>query len=73
LSQITSIALLLTKYSGVYINEMDRALTGIGERRSAYRVLVGKPEGKRPLGILRLRFENDIKMNLHELGWRTWT
>jgi len=41
-----------------------------GEGRSAYRVLVGKPEGRRPLGILRLRWENNIKMNL---GWGTWT
>jgi hypothetical protein len=47
---------------------MDRALASMGKRRSAYRVLVGKLEGKRPLGILRQRWENDIKMNLHELG-----
>jgi hypothetical protein len=50
------------------MNEVDRALAGMGEGRSAYRVLVGKPERRRPLGILRLRWENDIKMNLHELG-----
>ena len=68
-----SITLLLTKYSGVQINEMDRTLAGMREKRTAYRVLVGKPEGKRPLGILRLRWENDIKMNLHELGWGPWT
>jgi hypothetical protein len=47
---------------------MDRTLACMEERRSAYEVLVGKPEGKRPLGIHRLRWENDIKMNLHELG-----
>jgi hypothetical protein len=35
-----------------------------GEKRNAYRVLVGKPEGKRPLGIPRRRWENNIKMNL---------
>jgi hypothetical protein len=33
-----------------------------------YRVLVGKPEGKRPLGRPRPRWEYNIKMNLHEVG-----
>jgi hypothetical protein len=47
---------------------MDRALTCMEERRSAYRILVWKHGGKRPVGILRLRWENDIKLNLHELG-----
>jgi len=36
--------------------------------RSVYRVLVGKPEGKRPLGRPRRRWENNIKMNLQEVG-----
>jgi len=36
----------------------------MGERRGVYRVLVGKPEGKRPLGTPRLRREDNIKMNL---------
>ena len=36
--------------------------------RMGERVLVGKPEGKRPLGRLRSRLENDIKMNLQEVG-----
>jgi len=38
------------------------------ERRSVYRVLVGKPEGKRPLGRPRRRWEDNIKMNLQEVG-----
>jgi len=38
------------------------------ERRGAYRVLVGKPEGKRPLGRTRYRWENNIKMDLQEVG-----
>jgi hypothetical protein len=33
-----------------------------------YRVLVGKPEGKRPLGRPRCRWEDDIKKDLHEMG-----
>ena len=44
-----------------------------GESRSVYRVLVGKPEGKRPLGRPRLRWEDNIKMDLHKMGWDTWT
>jgi hypothetical protein len=37
----------------------------MGERRNVYRVLVGKPEGKRPLGRPRFRWEDNIKMDLH--------
>jgi hypothetical protein len=36
----------------------------IGEKRTAYRILVGKPEGKRPLGRPRRRWVDNIKMNL---------
>jgi len=39
----------------------------MGEKRGTYRVLVGKPEGKRPLGRPRRRRENNIKMDLQEL------
>jgi hypothetical protein len=42
----------------------------MGERRSAYRALVGKPEGRRPLGRPRHRWEDNIKMDLREVGWR---
>jgi len=38
------------------------------ERRGVYRVLVGKPEGKRPLGRPRRRWEDNIKTNLQEVG-----
>ena len=40
----------------------------MGERRGVYRVLVGKPEGKRPLGKHRRRWEHNIKMDLQEVG-----
>jgi len=40
----------------------------MGERRGAYRVLVWKPEGKRPIGRARLRREDNIKMDLQEVG-----
>jgi hypothetical protein len=46
---------------------MGRACsTNGGERRNAYRVLVGKPEGKRPLGRPRRRWVNNIKMDLKD-------
>ena len=44
-----------------------------GERRYVYRMLVGKPEGKRPLGRTRRRWEYNIKMDLQEMGWGAWT
>jgi hypothetical protein len=40
----------------------------MGERRGAYRALVGKPEGRRPLGRPRRRWEDNIKMDLREVG-----
>jgi len=40
----------------------------MGEGRGVYRVLVGKPEGKRPLGISRRRWEDNIRMDLREVG-----
>ena len=40
----------------------------MGERRGVYRILVGKPEGKRPIGRPRRRWEDNIKMDLQEVG-----
>jgi hypothetical protein len=42
----------------------------MGEGRGAYRVLVGRLEGNRPLGRPRHRWEDNIKMYLKEVGWR---
>ena len=42
-------------------------------RRGIYRVLVGKPEGKRELGRYGRRWEGNIKLDLQEVGWGTWT
>jgi hypothetical protein len=41
----------------------------MGEKRNAYRLLVGKPEGRRPLGRPRCRWLDNIRMNLVEVGW----
>jgi hypothetical protein len=41
----------------------------MGAKRNAYRILVGKPEGKRPLGRPRRGWVDDIKMNFREIGW----
>jgi hypothetical protein len=41
----------------------------MGLERNVYRVLMGKPEGKRPLGKPRRRWEDGIRMNLREIGW----
>jgi hypothetical protein len=40
----------------------------MGEGRVVYRVLVGKPEGKRPLGRTRRRWEDNIRMNVQQVG-----
>jgi hypothetical protein len=39
------------------------------EKRNAYRILVGNPEGKRPLGRPRRRWKDNIRMDLREIGW----
>jgi hypothetical protein len=44
-------------------------VTRIGEKRNAYRILVGKPEEKRPLGRPRCRSVDNIKMDLTGIGW----
>ena len=49
-------------------NEMGGARSAYGGERDVYRVLMGKPEGKRPLGRHRRRWEDDIKMDLQEVG-----
>jgi hypothetical protein len=47
---------------------MGRACSTNGEKRNAYRILVGKPEGRRPLGRPRRRWVDNIKIDLREIG-----
>jgi hypothetical protein len=48
---------------------MGRVCSTNGERKTAYRILVGKPEGRRSLGRPRRRWVDSIKMDLREIGW----
>jgi hypothetical protein len=48
---------------------MGRACSTNEQKTNAYRILVGKPEGKRPLGRPRRRWADNIKMDLREIGW----
>jgi hypothetical protein len=48
---------------------MGRAWSTNGEKRNAYRILVGKPEGKRPLGRPRRNWVDNIKIDLREIEW----
>jgi hypothetical protein len=48
---------------------MGRACSTDGEKMNAYRILVGKPDGKRPLGRPRRRWVNNIKIDHREIGW----
>jgi hypothetical protein len=45
----------------------------MGEGRNVYRVLVGKLEGKRPLERQSRRWEDGVKTDLREIGWRVWS
>jgi hypothetical protein len=51
---------------------MGGACRAHGEMRSAYKILVGKPEGKRPLGRSRRRWEDNIKIYLREIVFGVW-
>jgi hypothetical protein len=48
---------------------MSGACSTIGEKTNVYKLLVGKPEGKRPLGRPRCRWVDNIRMDLVEVGW----
>jgi hypothetical protein len=51
----------------------ERHVTRMGEKRGGYRILVGRPEGRQPLGRPRCRWEDNIKMDLQGVGWGAWT
>jgi hypothetical protein len=53
-------------------DEIGATCGAYGERRGAYRFLVGKPEGKRPLGRPRRRWKDNIEMEFQEVGCGLW-
>ena len=61
----------------MHCNKLDKSVlcgtARMGGRRGAYRALVGKPERKRRLGRPRTRWEENIKMDLQEVGLKAWT
>jgi hypothetical protein len=61
---VSDLLLLLLK------NEVGGALARMGERRDVYGVVAGKPEGERPLGRARHRWEDNIKIDLQKVGCR---
>ena len=63
-------SLMLNRTEQIYINIRIWAghVARMGEGRYVHRVLVGKPEGNRPLGRPRRRWEDNIKMDLQEVG-----
>ena len=72
LKRIFSLSVPLTEsfcYDKIENNEMGVVCSTYGEKRSVYRVLVGKHEGKRPLWRPRPRWEDDIKMYLQAMWW----
>jgi hypothetical protein len=50
-------------------DEMGRACSTNGEKRNTCRILVGNPERMRPIGKLRGRYVDNIKIDLREIGW----
>jgi hypothetical protein len=48
-------------------------VASMGEMRNSYKMLVRKPEGKRPLRRPRCRWEDNIRMGLREIGWEVWS
>jgi hypothetical protein len=58
-------------FAGYFLFELYIILhvARMGEKRNAYRILLGRPDGKRPLGRPRRRRAKNIKIDLRELGW----
>jgi hypothetical protein len=54
-------------------NDMGRACSMYWGEEKCVQDFVGKPEGERPLGRPRHRWEDNIEMDLQEVGWRAWT
>ena len=69
LYSLSNIVLVIKKRSMSWAGQVER----MGKRSGAYRVLLGKPEGKRQLGRPKYRQEVNINMSLQDVGWGVWT
>jgi hypothetical protein len=58
-----------TKWTDVFFTNISISLACMEKRKGAYTVLLGIPEGKTPLGRNRHKWEENIKMDLQEVGW----
>ena len=58
----------VNQYQKLYLQLYQLPMARMGEERGVYRVLVGKPEGRRPLGRPRRRWVDNIRMDLQEVG-----
>jgi hypothetical protein len=65
IKKLTSIIRIIKSRRMIWEGHVAR----MGEKRNAYRLLVGKPEGKRPLGRPRRRWVDNIRMYIGEVGW----
>jgi hypothetical protein len=63
------LSIIMTYNDQVKEDEMGRACSTNEEKRSAYRILMGEPEGKRPLGRPSRRWVDNTNMVLTEIGW----
>jgi hypothetical protein len=66
--QVLFLPIILNMLDILYVMRWAGHVARMGKRRGAYRVLVGKPEGRRPLGRPRRRWEDNIKTDLREAG-----
>jgi hypothetical protein len=65
---VTKISSMIRKGSNNILPNVSN-VARMGEKRNAYRLLVGKPKGNRPLGRTRRRWVDNIRMDLEEVGW----
>jgi hypothetical protein len=60
---------MILKFMREILKILSSKLYKMGEKSNVYRIFVGKPEGKRPLGRTRRRLVGNVKTNLKEIGW----
>jgi hypothetical protein len=65
-----TLVISIYKFEGyAFLNDMGKTYSTHGTKRNAYKILIGKPKGKSPLGRPRSSLVNTIKMDLRRIGW----